>query len=165
MNLWALGCARRCSPGSVPTSTGWLGFLESDEVGLRRSSQPRLRSHCQPIDGPNTADGWSEGLYSYDSSINIYEIDSKEYNYDGLNRLAVFRDGMVEQGYTHDSFGNLSSITSNGTPRTLAVDALTNRISCVNCYDAAGSMTSWGEGGTTSSYACNPTNQRAPISA
>jgi RHS repeat-associated protein len=38
------------------------------------------------------------------------------------------------------------------------VDALTNRISGSG-YDAAGSMTSWGDGGTTYSYAYYPTNE------
>lgn len=38
------------------------------------------------------------------------------------------------------------------------LDALTNRISGSG-YDAAGSMTSWGGGGTTYSYAYYPTNQ------
>jgi hypothetical protein len=56
--------------------------------------------------------------------------------------------------YADDSFGNLSSITTNGTPRTLVVDPLTNRISGSG-YDGAGSMTSWGD----HSYAYYPTNE------
>jgi hypothetical protein len=82
--------------------------------------------------------------------------------YDKVSRIKEARQtagGVLKaQAYAYDTFGNLSTITTNGTPRTLAVDGLTNRISGSG-YDAAGGMTSWGSGGTTYSYAYYPTSQ------
>jgi RHS repeat-associated protein len=75
--------------------------------------------------------------------------------YDKVSRIKEARQtvgGLLKtQAYAYDTFGNLTTI---GT-QTLVVDPLTNRISCQECYDAAGSMTSWGD----YSYAYYPTNQ------
>jgi hypothetical protein len=75
--------------------------------------------------------------------------------YDKVSRIKEARQyvsGLLKtQSYAYDSFGNLTTI---GT-QALVVDPLTNRISCQECYDAAGSMTSWGD----YSYAYYPTNE------
>jgi hypothetical protein len=59
---------------------------------------------------------------------------------------------LKTQAYAYHALGKLSSITTNGTTRGLAPDALTNRISG-SANDTGGSMISWGDGGTTCSNA------------
>ena len=114
----------------------------------------------------NATSSWDTGSYGYDGAGNIITMTGTSttdtFVYDIISRIKEARQtvgGVLKtQAYAYDSFGNLSTITTNGTPRTLAVDALTNRISGSG-YDAAGSMTSWGSGGTTYSYAYYPTNE------
>jgi RHS repeat-associated protein len=71
---------------------------------------------------------------------------SQGFGYDALNRLASFSngDGSMQQSYTIDSFGNMSTVV--GGVATATFDPATNRISNLPCaasvtpFDAAGNQ-------------------------
>ena len=113
----------------------------------------------------NASSSWDTGVYGYDGAGNITTMagaSTDTFVYDRVSRIKEARvtvGGQVKtQSYTYDSFSNVKTITTNGSTRSLAVDTLTNRISGSG-YDTAGSMTSWGDGATTYSYAYYQTGQ------
>jgi YD repeat-containing protein len=87
-----------------------------------------------------SADGvpkWSQTGYAYDGSGNVRSFgiwsaggtsSSRQYTYDGLNRLAELYDGAAPpRSYAYDPYGNLTNF--GGMP--IVSNPATNRISSV----------------------------------
>jgi RHS repeat-associated protein len=108
-----------------------------------------------------SAEPWS-GQYAYDGAGNIKVIGGNRFAYDSVGRL---RQGTVVtpaqtnvQHYVYDAFGNLLSITVDGSPQEVlasAIDQNTNRAtnssacppssSCfAGAFDEAGNQTAFG---------------------
>jgi RHS repeat-associated protein len=75
---------------------------------------------------------------------------SGTYQYDGAGSIKAMR-GMTEpigrpaatgQLYGYDAFGNLTTITTDGSGQTIQTDATTNRLSSSG-YDDTGNLTAW----------------------
>ncbi len=76
---------------------------------------------------------------------------SGTYQYDGAGSIKAMR-GMTEpigrpaatgQLYGYDAFGNLTTITQDGSGQTIQTDTTTNRLSSSG-YDDTGNVTAWG---------------------
>jgi len=107
---------------------------------------------------------WSQGSFAYDGSGNVagYSIWwngasaglSREYTYDGHNRLTEFLDtGSSARTYEYDRFGNLTTI---GGANTFGVDPTSNRLTnvggapiAINDWDARGNLKRIPESPTT----------------
>jgi len=94
---------------------------------------------------------WSSGTYSFDGSNNIVKMGSDWFIYDPVSRIKTGKvlGGTLQQDYTYDAFGFITSITTTGggTQNFTPVSG-TNHISG-STYDGAGNMTSWGGYGYT----------------
>lgn len=74
--------------------------------------------------------------------------DPDRFAYDGASRLVTAQMGIGgqtnTQQYAFDAFGNLQSITTNGSARGTPTSTSTNRLTGAGTtYDAAGNLTSW----------------------
>ena len=97
------------------------------------------------IEGPNINDwtlGGGAGTFTYDGVGNISSIGNDTYRYDKYNRLVHANLASVgqTQTYAYDRFGNLTQVSTNGSPSTLSVQASSNRLNNAN-YDQAGNLT------------------------
>lgn len=101
---------------------------------------------------------WTSGAYAYDGAGNVTAIGSNSYLYDPVSRLvsaAQYTGGaagtgpIATQTAAYDAYGNITSLTTNGSGVTLSTATSTNRLSSAT-YDAAGSMTWWS--GNTYAY-------------
>ncbi len=50
---------------------------------------------------------------------------------------------LKQQSYAFDSYGNITSITTNGSPRNTPTSTSTNRLMGTVGYDSAGNATGW----------------------
>lgn len=119
----------------------------NDPYGMRRPSSYTVT---------NTATGaamWQSGAYAYDGSGNVTSIGAASYGYDAVSRLVsstVFTGPLasgtyVGQSAVYDPFGNLTSLTTNGSTLNLPTSASTNRLTSYP-YDDSGAMTAWTPG-------------------
>ncbi|HPA79478.1 MAG TPA: RHS repeat-associated core domain-containing protein [Thermoanaerobaculales bacterium] len=162
----AQGATNYASAISYHTNATVNRVTYGNNVWVDHAKDPNDMARPSQITLGNATSAWDTGSYSFDGAGNIITMTGTSttdtFVYDKVSRIKEARQtvgGVLKtQSYAYDTFGNLTTITTNGTPRTVAVDALTNRISGSG-YDAAGSMTSWGDGGTTYSYAYYPTNE------
>lgn len=109
-----------------------------------------------PVRVEETGSTLTMGPYAYDGVGNIKSVGTNlPFVYDGFGRLT---SGTVAAGrtqsYTYDAFGNLRTITTDGTVISIGADPATNRLSrphdpvtgqAYNVsaqYDAAGNLTS-----------------------
>ena len=93
------------------------------------------------------AANWNSGAYLYDGARNIVKMGNDYVLYDRAGRVieatADQNGGATEkQSQTFDSFGNITSFTTNGTARSLPTSAATNRVNGAG-FDANGNMTSY----------------------
>ncbi|MGE0639228.1 MAG: RHS repeat-associated core domain-containing protein [Thermoanaerobaculia bacterium] len=159
------------SYGWLTSIPGWASDIdyhlngmvsEVDFAGINVSetivNDPNSIARPQEIKFTQTSSGSfiaTTGVYSYDSSGNIKAIDSGHFLYDAASRLTsgtVLVAGLPKtQSATYDGFGNITSITTNGTLRNTPTSASTNRLSSAS-YDAAGAgnLTAWN--GATYAY-------------
>jgi RHS repeat-associated protein len=95
-----------------------------------------------------TAVPWQTGTYVYDGAGNIKSIGAEQYRYDALGRM---KTGTIATGQTqtamYDPYGNITSLTTNGTQLTFGVNGNTNRLTetqfnVYGSYDNAGRLVS-----------------------
>jgi len=94
----------------------------------------------------STTAGWDTGVYQYDGMGNIHQIGNQEYRYDRLSRLIrgeVEADGVERtQSVSYDDYGNITSLTTNGSTLTTSTSTSTNRLTGLSAsYDAGGNLT------------------------
>ena len=112
-----------------------------------------------------TNGNWNTGVYAYDGSGNIRGIDDESYRYDRMSRLV---SGQVDvggasktQSLTYDAYGNLLSLTTDGTTQPTATSSTTNRLteaSLSPVYDAGGNLADVTLGGEHYLYTYDPLN-------
>ena len=129
--------------GAVAHANGVTWNQTSAANAMRR---PASISTTGATNGGSAAD-WNSGAYAYDGQGNIVRIGADYFLYDRVGRLvegtADQNGGASEkQAQTFDSFGSITSFTTNGTARSLSTSAANNRLSSA-VYDANGNMTSY----------------------
>ena len=112
-----------------------------------------------------TNGNWNTGVYAYDGSGNIRGIDDESYRYDRMSRLVsgqVDVGGVTKtQSLTYDAYGNLLSLTTDGTTQPTATSGTTNRLteaSLSPVYDAGGNLTDVTLGAEHYLYTYDPLN-------
>lgn len=98
---------------------------------------------------------WTTGTYFYDGAGNVRLIGTDQFTYDALSRVVTGNAGPNRsQSATYDAWGNIRTLTTNGTQLTFGVNASTNRLTesidpvtgqsynVYGTYDAAGRLTS-----------------------
>jgi RHS repeat-associated protein len=132
------------------------GMVDTQEVDTSGMARPRR------ITATGAQGTWASGLYTYDGSGNIASIGGDAFVYDALNRLTSATLGSsasgAVQGYAFDDYGNITSIVTGGSTRSLNVDARTNRLTASN-YDSAGNQLSSGSGNTLQQYQFDALNR------
>lgn len=115
-----------------------------------------------------TAQPWETGTYLYDGAGNIKSIGADQFRYDAIGRL---RSGMAgpgrTQSVTYDAYGNIRTMTTDGTTLTFGVNSSTNRMSetgynAFGSYDNAGRLLST-SGGNSFVYDGNDTVTRSTV--
>ncbi len=99
---------------------------------------------------------WNTGTYSYDGAGNVLKMGTAWFEYWKGSRVktgtlfsgATGTGTQLQQRYTYDGQGNMTSVTTQvgtatGTLRNTPTSATTNRLTAGATYDASGSMTSW----------------------
>jgi len=122
-------------PHQVTHSNGVIDTVEIDPT--TRLPRPHQIS---------TNRGWSTDTFAYDSGGNVKRIGSQRYRFDLLNRMisGEVSVGSVDrmQSATYDAYGNLLSLTTNGSATNTATNTTTNRLTAFGAiYDAAGNLT------------------------
>ena len=112
-----------------------------------------------------TNGNWNTGVYAYDGSGNIRGIDDESFRYDRMSRLIT---GQVDvggvtktQSLTYDAYGNLLSLTTDGTTQPTATSSTTNRLteaSLSPVYDAGGNLADVTLGAEHYLYTYDPLN-------
>ena len=126
-----------------------------------RDRQPRPSS----IGTSGVAGGanWSTGTYDFDGAWNIHQIGSAQFRYDRFHRLVqgqVDFNGLKSQSAVYDSYGNLTSLNTNGSIQNLSPSSTTNRLTGgLTTYDAAGNNTKLALGGITYEYGFDASGQ------
>jgi RHS repeat-associated protein len=92
---------------------------------------------------------WSSGAYAYDGAGNVKQIGTGYFQYDGVSRLL---SGTVNasatgslprtQSASYDAFGNIQTLTTNGTLQNTPTSGATNHLSS-GLYDDAGNLTTF----------------------
>ena len=130
------------------------GVVETVEHAFRNLPRPARIT----TSGTTTGDS---GAYEYDGAGNIKSIGNQAYVYDRMSRL---EDGQVEipgevksQTLTYDSYGNLTSLTTDGAILATPVNTATNRLANAT-YDAGGNLTGITLGGEAYKYTYDPLN-------
>lgn len=101
----------------------------------------------------NSATGaamWQSGAYAYDGAGNVTAIGGATNSYDAVSRLvsgSVFTGPLASgvyrtQSAEYDPFGNMKSLTTNGSWLNTPTSPTTNRFDG-QPYDNSGAMTSW----------------------
>ena len=106
---------------------------------------------------------WSTGAYAYDGAGNIHRIGQQHFRYDRMSRLV---SGQVQVGaairtqtVTYDDFGNVTSLTTNGSLQSTPTDSTTNRLqSPLADYDGGGNVTVLDYGSERYEYTYDGTN-------
>ncbi len=135
-------------------------------VGYHPDGTLALIAHANGIDDVRSRDAvtwsplhaitagslWDSGPYDYDGAGNVIAVGNETYRYDHLGRLVqgtVDPDGtgvgMKTQSLAFDRRGNLTAMTTDGSPRDFLVDAATNRMGTAS-YDSLGRVTSLATG-------------------
>lgn len=95
---------------------------------------------------------WNTGTYSYDGAGNIKRIGPSYFTYDKVSRLTAssvnVSQGIAaplfkDQSHVFDPFGNIQSITTNGTTVNTPTNSATNRLAVPSTYNTAGDLTLW----------------------
>jgi hypothetical protein len=142
--------------GMVNTITHANGVTLTQGLDSNGMQRPASYQTSGALNATGTAAAnWATGSYTrYDGAGNLTRIGSSHFLYDGVSRIKRGHvwDGRTTglgqariQDFTHDAFGNLTSIVgSAGAPgRSIPVSTATNRLSGVVSHDAAGNLTSW----------------------
>ena len=118
------------------------------------------------VPAPNSAPPWKSGKYTYDGAGNIVSIGSgtgddagsvsnDAFVYDGVSRLTQATVRNHQQTFSYDGFGNLTSMTTDGSSTmSQTVDHTTNRFTAEQ-YDAAGDDVG---DGSSETFAYDPFN-------
>jgi len=94
---------------------------------------------------------WNAGApFQYDGAGNVWKQGNHAFTYDRLSRLtgATLYDGPSATGtartqtYGYDVYGNLTSMTTDGSLLNLPASVATNRLTA-GTYDSAGNLTNW----------------------
>ena len=97
---------------------------------------------------PSQSARFLSGAYGFDGAGNVEKTGGAYFVYDEVSRLvdghlalgATGGGAQVWQTYAFDAFGNMQSITTNGTTRNTPTSAATNRLTS-GSYDTAGNRT------------------------
>jgi RHS repeat-associated protein len=111
----------------------------------------------------STTAGWDTGTYAYDGAGNIHRIGTENFRYDRLSRLV---SGQVKVGVSlraqtaaFDVYGNITSLTTNGSVQSTPTDPTTNRLqSPLASYDGGGNVTVLDYGSERYEYSYDGTN-------
>lgn len=137
------GLVSEATFGSASSNTKWT--QQNDPYLIARPASISLMKL--------TVTDWGSGAYAYDGAGNIWGIGADRYYYDKASRLvtSAIAGGAATQSQTYDSFGNVKTITTNGSARTFTMTgATTNLISSITdgasgttgvTYDARGNVT------------------------
>jgi RHS repeat-associated protein len=99
----------------------------------------------------NGVDVWNAGgAFQYDGSGNLWKQGANAYTYDPLSRLAnaTLYDAPAgggvahQQSFSYDAYGNLQSLTTDGSLLSTPTSGATNRLTS-GTYDAWGNLTAW----------------------
>jgi len=134
----------------VTHSNGVVDTQDPDTTGLPRPIGMRAAK--------SGADLWNAGgTFQYDGSGNLWKQGSHAYTYDSLSRLATatLYDGPTgggvahQQSFAYDNYGNLLSLTTDGSLLNTPTSSATNRLTA-GTYDTVGNLTAWS--GNTYAY-------------
>jgi RHS repeat-associated protein len=103
-----------------------------------------------------TTAGWSTGAYAYDGAGNVTRIGNGRFLYDGVSRLlqgvtvTTPADSTTTRTQTvgYDLYGNIQSITTNGSTLNTPTNSANRLTSSGTAYDAAGNLITWNWGNT-----------------
>lgn len=123
-----------------------------------------------------TAQPWQTGTYVYDGAGNVKSIGTDQYRYDGRSRVLSGTAGPDHsQSATYDAWGNIRTMTTDGTTLTFGVNAATNRLTVqvdpvtgqpynvFGTYDAAGRLLNAAGIGNSFVYDGNDTVTRTTV--
>jgi RHS repeat-associated protein len=114
----------------VPHANGILFTQQNDPNGIARPA------------GMTAGSLWTSGTYSYDGAGNAKAVGIQSFVYDNLGRLVTGNLPGSTQSYSFDAYGNIQSITTDGSVLSTGTSSVTNRLNSA-AYDAAGNLTSW----------------------
>jgi RHS repeat-associated protein len=114
-----------------------------DPTGLPRPTS--LRSTKNGVEIWNAG-----GAFQYDGSGNLWKQGANTYTYDALSRLATatLNDAPAgggsahQQSFSYDIYGNLQSLTTDGSLLSTPTSGTTNRLTS-GTYDLWGNLTAW----------------------
>jgi RHS repeat-associated protein len=159
-NLYGYATAIAYHPnGAINQITRGSGVSETQTIvyGMPRPYRLYTSSALDPV-SPGTAN-WDSGYYQYDGAGNIKYIGSDKYRYDRMSRVldACVRGCTKTQSYVYDGFGNITSITTNGTEMPIEVTEWNGLGGEGVWYNAAGYLLNWRRGTTDFTYDWAPT--------
>jgi RHS repeat-associated protein len=123
----------------------------TDTIVSDASFMPRPGAFSTALTSNPNAVYWSTGAYAYDGAGNVKSIGPSSFVYDQVSRLTagtLYTDAVtpihaVTHSSSFDGFGNILSITTNGTTVNTPTSSTTNRLNAPTTYDAAGNVASW----------------------
>jgi RHS repeat-associated protein len=103
-----------------------------------------------------SATPWSSGAYAYDGAGNVTRIGNGRFLYDGVSRLlqgvtvTTPADSTTTRTQTvgYDLYGNIQSITTNGSTLNTPTNSANRLTSSGTAYDAAGNLITGNRGNT-----------------
>src|SRR6185369_404341 len=115
---------QRADPNGIPRPAELYALRDSDSIGM-----------------------WTTGTYAYDGSGNVWKMGAAVFLYDSLSRVTsgtvfpgAYSNGTAHtQTYTHDAYGNLTGLTTNGSLLNTPTSTATNRLTS-GTYDTAGNL-------------------------
>jgi RHS repeat-associated protein len=146
---------------SVPTFASAITYSDNGMVyqvthgnGVVDTQDPDTTGLPRPIGMRATKSGvdlWNAGgTFQYDGSGNLWKQGTHAYTYDTLSRLAAatLYDGPTgggvahQQSFAYDNYGNLQSLTTDGSLLNTPTSSTTNRLTA-GTYDGLGNLTAW----------------------
>ena len=130
---------------------GMLSTLtHSNGVVFSQIPDPFGMSRPQSLTASRAGTLWLSGAYAYDGAGNVKQIGSGYFQYDGVSRLL---SGQVNtaptgaaslriQSATFDAFGNIQTLTTDGSQLTTTTSGATNRLTSAG-YDGDGNTRFW----------------------